>query len=226
MQHRVGIAVLLGLMAGMSGCATGEPSDEGTGVDAAVTKDTGTKSDANGNCPTGRTGPNCAACANGFHKCGADCRPDQANTPNVGCTQGCGDACKPPAHATAKCTTQGACDFTCDPTFEPGGGGDAGAGSCACPSGQVECSGKCQQCCTASDCPANVQCNGGTCSGCVPDYGDCNSNMSDGCETKLDSKSNCGACGNKCCGSVCGCGFLGLGGESCNVSGQTHKCGC
>ncbi len=227
MRH--GWMLLAGVLAfAATGCATGQATDEddgGTTGDAAPPKDGG-KTDGSNGCPTGKAGTNCASCASGYHACGTDCRPDLGNDPKNGCSHGCGEACKPPAHSTAKCTSQGTCDFTCDQGYTPSGGGDAGAGSCGCPIGQVDCNGTCQQCCTASDCPANVQCNGGSCSGCVPDWGDCNSNPSDGCETKLDSKSNCGACGNKCCGSVCGCGFLGLGGESCNVSGNTHKCGC
>ncbi len=219
------MVVLFPLVCGA--CATGEAGgDEDGGVTDGGAKDGALKTDGNGNCPTGKSGPTCSSCAGGFHKCGNDCRQDQANTPNVGCTQGCGDPCPIPTHSTAKCTTQGTCDFTCDQGFESKGGGDGGVGSCACPSGQMDCSGKCQQCCTNTDCPANVQCSNGTCAGCLPDYGDCNNNMGDGCETKLDSKSNCGACGKSCCGSICGCGFLGLGGESCNVSGNTHKCGC
>lgn len=43
-------------------------------------------------------------------------------------------------------------------------------------------------------------CNAGTCQGtsCNAGFGDCNGDMSDGCETPLTSASDCGGCGQAC----------------------------
>ena len=215
---------MLALCAGAAaaGCATGGSSD-GTSSDAgshdATSKDGGTSGDSGG-CPTGHTGPNCANCAGGFHLCGTSCVQDQTNVPDAGCTQGCGSPCPTPQNGTAKCTSDGLCDFACDTSYQKS---DAG---CACPSGMMDCSGTCQQCCTDTDCPSHETCSGGTCAGCQSGWGDCNGNSGDGCETLLNSTSNCGSCGHSCCSGLC-CGFLGLGGsESCNSSGSSLACGC
>jgi hypothetical protein len=206
------------LSAFASACATGG-ADDSTG-DAQVKSD-GTAPSDGGSCPTGYTGPTCSSCAGGFHACGTSCEQDHPNSPDAGCTQGCNSApCPVPQNATAKCTSDGKCDYACQTSFDKTDGG------CACPSGDVVCSGVCQQCCNDSDCPGHQLCNGGVCGGCQAGWGDCNGSPSDGCETHLNSSGNCGSCGHSCCGSFCGCGFLGVGGESCNVSGNSFACGC
>jgi hypothetical protein len=205
----------------VGGCATGGTANgDDAGVDSSTPKD-GAPSGDSGNCPTGHTGPNCQNCAGGFHACGSNCEQDHPNVPDAGCSQGCnGTPCPTPSNGTAKCTSEGLCDSACGTGFDKT---DAG---CQCPSGQMNCFNVCQQCCQDSDCPSNTKCNSGTCGGCQPGWGDCNNNMGDGCETHLNSTSNCGSCGHGCCGSFCGCGFLGVGGESCNASGNTFACGC
>lgn len=219
----LGVLALGAAGAGAAGCATGgETPPDGTD-DGGGTTSEGGPSDGGRDaaCPTGKTGPGCSQCAKGYHMCGAsNCLPDQANTPDAGCTQGCGMACATPMNASAKCTSQGGCDFDCNATYIKS---DAG---CACDVGMNDCGGTCAQCCSPSDCPTHTQCNSGTCGGCDPGWGDCNGNPADGCETHLNSTSNCGACGHSCCGSFCGCGFLGVGGENCNASGASFSCGC
>jgi hypothetical protein len=216
---------VLALCAGAAvGCATGGAADDNTtGGDAgkdATSKDGGTTGDS-GNCPTGRTGPSCQDCAGGFHICGTNCEQDHSNVPDAGCSQGCNNTpCSSPQNATAKCTSDGQCDFACNTSYQKS---DAG---CACSAGTIDCNGTCQQCCTDTDCPGHQTCSGGTCAGCQAGWGDCNGNSGDGCETHLNSTSNCGSCGHSCCGSFCGCGFLGVGGESCNASGSSFSCGC
>ena len=206
----------------LSGCATGTPADDSSAVDAGSNKDsTAPKTDGSGGCPTGYTGAGCTNCAGGFHKCGSTCEADHADSPEVGCTHGCGNTpCPTPQNATAKCTSDGHCDFACNATF------DKTSTGCECASGTMLCGSTCQQCCTDTDCPNNMMCSGGTCAGCQSGWGDCNNSTSDGCETHLNSTSNCGSCGHSCCGSFCGCGFLGLGGESCKSSGSSFSCGC
>ena len=209
--------LFLGLSASAVACATAG-GDDSQGDGGIATGD-GAKSDSAG-CPTGRTGPGCAMCTGGFHKCGTDCKQDLPNNPDAGCAKSCGGGCMPPASSSPQCTAEGACDFVCAPTYDKTDGG------CECPMGQIACMSVCAQCCQNSDCGNHVVCNGGTCGGCEPGWGDCNNNMSDGCETQLNSSNNCGSCGNSCCSSFCGCGFLGFGGKSCKPSGQSYSCQC
>jgi hypothetical protein len=211
-----------GLGAFTSACATGGGAgDDSTGLDAQTGDGTAPKTDGGAGCPTGYTGTGCSSCAGGFHACGTACEQDHPNSPDAGCSQGCnGTACPAPTNAAAKCTSGGQCDFACNTSFDKVDGG------CACPSGEVVCTGVCKQCCSDSDCVGHQLCNGGVCAGCQAGWGDCNNNTSDGCETHLDSTSNCGSCGHSCCSGLC-CGFLGLSGsESCNASGSSFSCGC
>jgi len=203
-------------------CATGGTASDDTSSDSGGSKDgTVDAPKGDGGCPTGYTGAGCANCVGGFHKCGTECQQDHSNSPSAGCTLGCGTTpCPAPQNSTATCTTDGHCDFACDTSFDKTDGG------CECPSGTMLCNTTCQQCCTDTDCVGHQTCNGGTCQGCQAGWGDCNSSTNDGCETHLNSTSNCGSCGHSCCGSFCGCGFLGFGGESCNASGSSFSCGC
>ena len=220
------LVAVASLAAGLMACATGAPDDVADAGDGGGGGGDGSPgSDANGSCPTGRAGPKCDQCAGGFHKCGtSDCRPDQPNSPDAGCTQSCGAACSPPAHASGKCTSNGSCDFTCDTTFVPSGGGDGGAG-CECPAGQIICGNVCAQCCSAADCPSHQLCNSGVCGGCEANWGDCNNNPGDGCEANLSAEPNCGSCGTSCCSYPC-CGAFTFHGKSCKSSGNSFACGC
>ncbi len=84
---------------------------------------------------------------------------------------------------------------------------------CACPQGQTLCGDFCidpltdpRNCGTCGTSCVGVGANGigictfGTCDfGCAEGWGDCNSDLSDGCETNLLSDTrNCGACGSSC----------------------------
>lgn len=83
--------------------------------------------------------------------------------------------------------------------------------STACPSGQSLCGNTCldpladpNNCGSCGNvCPsapnALPSCANGSCGlTCDPNYGDCNNDMMDGCETFLSSVSNCGACNVVC----------------------------
>jgi len=218
---RLSRAIIGGVVALALGCATGGGTDDSSGDSSVTDATTDVGSGGDAGCPTGRAGANCQSCAGGFHMCSSSCVQDHPNSPDAGCTQGCSGACPTPQNGTATCTSNGACDFACQTSFNKT---DAG---CECPSGEIVCTNVCQQCCSDSDCPNHVTCtSNGTCSGCQANWGDCNNNPTDGCETELNSTSNCGSCGHSCCSGLC-CGFLGLGGsESCNVSGNTYACGC
>ncbi|HEX4517740.1 MAG TPA: hypothetical protein VH054_29555 [Polyangiaceae bacterium] len=203
------------------GCATGSSADDSTSDSGSLKDGTVDAPKSDGGCPTGYTGASCSNCVGGFHECGTECTQDNANSPDAGCTLGCGNTpCATPQNASATCTTDGHCDFACHASFDKTDGG------CDCPSGTILCASTCQQCCTDTDCTGHQTCSAGVCQGCQAGWGDCNNNTTDGCETHLDSTSNCGSCGHSCCGSFCGCGFLGVGGESCNANGTSFSCGC
>jgi MYXO-CTERM domain-containing protein len=52
---------------------------------------------------------------------------------------------------------------------------------------------------TACDCmPTNGTCNADCSITCSAGFGDCDANVSNGCETQLNTISNCGQCGHEC----------------------------
>ena len=52
--------------------------------------------------------------------------------------------------------------------------------------------------CVPACVPTNGTCNTDCSITCDADYGDCNGNVADGCETHLTDVGNCGSCGNDC----------------------------
>ena len=235
-RHLVGL-VTIGLFLRLVACANGtdvtDLTADDTGGDAAPEGDATVPTDGpagdakrpvDAGCPDGHTGAACATCSSGFHACGTACLNAQPNAPEAGCALGCGTQCPSPASGYAVCSDAGTCDYGCP------GGQVVDGGSCGCPDGQRICGdGACHACCSDNDCPNHVACNvaAGTCGGCAAAWGDCDGNATNGCETSLASDNDCGRCGNSCCtGFACGCGFLGLGGESCNRNGTSYSCGC
>lgn len=93
---------------------------------------------------------------------------------------------------------------------------DNNAYKCTCPPGLGDCDGDGHTCETdlttvsncgacGNDCAAQApphtvaSCAGGQCAfACAAGFGDCNDDLSDGCETALFSNTNCQACGNDC----------------------------
>jgi hypothetical protein len=106
-------------------------------------------------CPQGACKQGRTSCATGTALCMAD-----GNAPD-GSDCGGGRACKGGA-----CVTCGANGQMCCP------GNGCNGGTCdnqvCCPAGQKNCGGRCQDCCSASDCAARANqtaaCNGGSCS--------------------------------------------------------------
>lgn len=104
----------------------------------------------------------------------------------------CGDACPAaaplcaPAGAGFECVAQCGTDLTeCD-------------GRCVSTDSDARHCGGCDSpCAFPNGIPA---CVGGVCAldGCADPFGDCNSSESDGCETPINSDSDCGMCGNTC----------------------------
>ena len=141
---------------------------------------------------------NFVACAAGY----GDCDRDLSN----GCETslrdslahcgGCGAACNP-ANAAGACV-MGACRVaSCAAGFadcdgNPGNGCEVDTRSSA-----ASC-GACGRLCALPH--ATATCEAGACAitECARGYGDCDGDASNGCETPLDTTSNCGGCRRRC----------------------------
>lgn len=166
---------------------------------------------ATGNCGDG----NCriGACNTGWKDCdgipATGCEINTATNPNNCGT--CGTVC-PSTGGTPECAA-GVCKYsTCA----------AGFGNC---DGVTDCSkkitddvnncGACGRTCTFAN--ATPQCIGTSCSivSCNTGFGNCNGITTDGCETSLDSVTNCGTCGGTCsrtnATATCGTGACKIG---------------
>jgi hypothetical protein len=108
------------------------------------------------------------------------------------------------------------------------------AGSCvaSCGTGLTNCSGSCVNtttdpahcggCTTVCATPANASayCAAGSCgSTCSAGWGDCNSSATDGCESSLDTVTNCRGCGVACnyANAAASCTVTGCAMGTCNV---------
>lgn len=134
--------------------------------------------------------------------CKLSCRPGYGDCDQDFCGNGCETSL---ADDPKNC---GACGNACNP------GQRCVQGSCLCPPGLTPCGDDCvdvandpancgscgNPCDGASTTGGGPQCKGGECSYvCFPGWADCNHDLYDGCEAKLDAdQSNCGACGNAC----------------------------
>ncbi|MFO0560499.1 MAG: hypothetical protein U0269_20965 [Polyangiales bacterium] len=144
----------------------------------------------------------------------------------------CGFQCNL-AHATAACAA-GRCTIAmCE-----AGWGDCNnnpADGCEVRLNTLENCGGCGTICTARM-NATADCSTGTCTPrCFPNYDDCDSDLSNGCEP-LNTTANCMRCGNVCSGStpvcdaangcVSGCGSLSNCSGSCvNTANSPEHCG-
>ncbi|UJR81301.1 hypothetical protein [Sandaracinus amylolyticus] len=133
-----------------------------------------------------------SACGAGETLCGTECADLGTSLDHCG---GCDQPCAP-AHATAQCAT-GACSIAaCDPGWDDcDGRADNG---CETPLDTLTDCGGCDVGC---DLPgANETCAGGRCAiaTCEPGTADCDGTTSTGCETPLDTLTDCGGCGVAC----------------------------
>lgn len=128
------------------------------------------------------------------------------------CDGSAANGCETPLNSLTNC---GGCGVLCD---LPGAGESCATGTCAlsgCASGQGDCDGNtgngcetslttltnCGGCGTAcSLAHASESCGTGTCAitTCDAGWGNCDGLAANGCETPLDTLTNCGACGTAC----------------------------
>lgn len=172
-------------------------------------------------------------CGMGTTMCGGVCANTQSDGMNCG---RCGNACPMNQMCVA-----GACQLNCP---APNRICMAGA-MMTCVNVQTDQSncGSCGTVCNAANATSN--CNGGTCgiASCNANFGNCDGNAGNGCETTLDSVANCGGCGMACaagpngtptcvgggCGLTCNGGFAncdGNNGNGCESNTQSDAANC
>jgi hypothetical protein len=124
--------------------------------------------------------------------CNGECANPSTSTSHCG---GCGSTCST-LNATPACAG-GACLFTCQGAFIHCIEGNTG---CETPSDTLSNCGGCGNVCIANNATSNT-CENQNCSyECTSGFGDCIriDGNTDGCESPLDSTSNCGGCGITC----------------------------
>jgi hypothetical protein len=157
-------------------------------------------------CPAApHAAPACASfacglsCETGWGNC--DSYPDNGCEADLGadplhCSQ-CGKACPAGPHSQGVCTS-GSCSIACDAGFSNCNGSSLDGCETSTQTDPQNC-GACAKACSKNH--ATPSCAGGVCSiaACDKNWGDCNKNAADGCETDLlSSKNNCGSCGHAC----------------------------
>jgi hypothetical protein len=137
-------------------------------------------------------------CNAGYEDC--DLTPDTGcevdTSTDVNNCGGCGIACTN-ANGTTSCSA-GACVPVCAVGYDDCDG-DPTNGCEANTDADINHCGTCNNVCTVSN--GTAACTVGTCTvgGCDIGWGDCNTDVVDGCETNLDTDvNNCGACSNAC----------------------------
>lgn len=162
------------------------------------------------------------SCLNGTKSCGGACVP--VADPAYGCqTAGC-TPCEAQTNTLAACGAAGCVSAGCAPQFADCDG--IATNGCETTLGTEAACGRCDERC--ADAGDNVSCNPQTLrceiTSCPAGTGDCNSDVSDGCESALDGSPDCGACGVICPASfsctpgpkqTCACS----GDESCDAGG-------
>lgn len=182
----------------------------------------------------------CGACnrrcalPNAVASCSAgSCAIDRCNDGFGDCDSIANNGCESRLDAVANC---GACGVRCaSPT--PVCDGATRRCSTGCSDGLTNCDGSCVDVNTnASHCgacarPCALQdavaaCTAGRCtiSRCADNFGDCDTDPSNGCETPLGTSDNCGRCGDRCTGATPACDGAT---RACNsgCSGGAVRCG-
>jgi len=125
-------------------------------------------------------------------RCGLSCVDTSADVDHCGA---CSNACVAPPEARTTCAA-GDCGFACD-SRQGDCDGDADNG-CETPLDTLTDCGSCGTACSRSN--ASETCSTGSCriASCSSGYANCDGADTNGCETRLTSLSNCGACGRTC----------------------------
>lgn len=164
------------------------PMSECDGDPATVCEtDTSSSTRHCGTC--GNTCGSTEVCSNGV------CRTDCEGTLN------CGGSCVDPARSREHC---GGCDQACeehevciDSRCEECSGADLRCGNMCISQSEDNC-GACGNVCPMAD-NATVTCTKGECDYfCNDGFGDCDDDLSNGCEAPIDTDQHCGACGQSC----------------------------
>jgi hypothetical protein len=201
-------------------------------------------------CPSGSGGtPVCTNATCGYSTCPtgqAECDSNPATVcetnvlgTDINNCGNCGTKCNLP-NATAKCTA-GVCGIqSCSAGFLDCDGVAANGCEVNIKTDVNNCNACNAKCSSANGTPA---CTNGACSiTCSSGYANCNSNLTDGCEAKLDTTTNCGTCGNTCsanngtpsctsgtCGITCTTGYANCNNnvaDGCEVNLKTDTTHC
>jgi hypothetical protein len=195
-------------------------------------------------CSKGECGGNCAA---GYTDCDGDLRTNGCEThtgaDSVNCGQ-CGLACSN-THIASQACTASLCSGQCEDGFLDCNMDKLSDGCEQDVFNDVNNCGSCGKAC-ANLPHSTVGCSAGKCAyQCDAGYGDCNQNMSDGCEVNTGTDAeNCSTCGFVCstaknavptcgaakCGWTCNSGYLdcdGVSSNGCetNVANANDHCG-
>jgi hypothetical protein len=181
-----------------------------------------------------------SACTSGW----GDCDSDDANgcevslTTNSNCGA-CGAVCSL-SNATASCSSG-----TCGVSSCNGGFGNCdGITGNGCEANLQSSTSNCGTCGTAcSSVNGTASCSSGNCTiSCTAGFGNCDNDVSNGCEAQLTTTSNCGSCGLACanangttncaggvCTPTCSSGFASCDGNpnnGCEANTQTSTSHC
>lgn len=157
-----------------------------------------------------------ASCNNGWGDCdGNESNGCETNTDTAVTNCGsCGNSCPSRPHASPTCSN-GSCGFNCDGGWENCDGSEANG----CEINTLTDVNHCGNCTTACNPPhATPGCSSGNCTinSCDTGWGDCDGQVSNGCEINLNTNPDyCGSCGNDC---VVANGTAGCSSGSCTVA--------
>ncbi|MBL8682848.1 MAG: hypothetical protein JNK05_27025 [Myxococcales bacterium] len=237
----------LALVAGCAVTETSTPtrdaarSDSGNAPDSGATMDSGVGATDSG-IPSDAARdvvlpsdvrPTDGGCPLGLVACGDTCVSISADPSNCGA---CGNRCRSGSNGTPFCD-DGRCAINCAASFadcdrDPANGCEVDTRTSA-----LHC-GRCNNACTISN--ATAACVAGACAvgACAMGFGDCDSMATNGCETMVNTTSNCGMCGRSCsgatpvcdaragaCSSGCTAGQQRCGGSCVDTTSDANHCG-
>ncbi len=182
------------------GDCNGDPTDgcetdlQSTATDCGTCGNACSFANASASCASGAC--SIGACDTGFDDCNADptdgCEASLSTTTDCG---SCGMSCTV-ANGTPSCTSGSCAIDTCDAGFDDCNG-DVTDGCETSLDTLTDC-GTCGTSCDVTN--GTPSCASGSCAVdmCDAGFGDCDSNVTNGCETPLDTLTDCGACGTAC----------------------------